>query len=251
MNHFILLLAGIQLNILTKYPETIRYFKAFAPKDSVHCLAVSDCDDPILTCNDITANIFIPEKDWQEYKSWGIIDCPHSEYSLLTEYCSDAILKYDCVIVHATAIRWRNHAYLICAASGTGKSTQTRWLQELCPGDFKVICGDRPILSFEESSISVFPSPWNGKENWHGADSAPIAGLILLERGEENKLVSLTTKEAILPMYTHFIHSAWDMDNIRKVAELETRLLQAVPTWKLTSHDVPASTKLLLESVFE
>ena len=226
-------------------------------------------------------SVHIPEADWAEYLDDGMEDCAHTEYSMLTPYFSDALLAHDRVIMHAVAIRHRDKAYLICAASGTGKSTQARTLQELRPGEFAVICGDRPILEFrpvaapsgrhaspslpqgnlpvanpaaptpaEEWSVIIHPSPWNGKENWHGAQAAPLAGLILLERGEENALAVLSDREAALPVYPHFIQTAWEPDNIRKIAELETRLLRSVPIWRLTTNQVPDSTKLLLEAVF-
>ncbi|MBR7009354.1 MAG: hypothetical protein IKI02_00410, partial [Oscillospiraceae bacterium] len=105
---------------------------------------------------------------------------------------------------------------------------------------------DRP----QTSSLLVHPSPWNGKENWHGAEAAPLAGLILLSRGPENRLTALTDREAALTMYQHFLQSAWVPENIRRVAALETRLLRAVPIWLLESDQVPDSTRLLLDAVF-
>ena len=98
--------------------------------------------------------------------------------------------------------------------------------------------------------VTVHPSAWNGKENWHGAEAAPLAGLILLERGEKNRIVSLRPKEAALEMYTHFIQTGRDEKNLCRVAELETRLLSSVPIWRLSTNEVPASTELLLEAVF-
>ena len=215
--------------------------------------------------------VHIDDRNWADYLAEGMEPCAHTEYSMLTPHFSDALLAFDRVILHGVAIRWRDRAWLICAASGTGKSTQAKHLQTLRPGEFSIICGDRPVLEFRSPchcepvtdvtgvairppsppcEIIVHPSPWNGKENWHGADAAPLAGIILLERGEENALVSLTEREAALPFYPNFIQTAWEPENIKKIAELETRMLQAVPIWKLTTFQVPDSTKLLLEAVF-
>ena len=217
-----------------RFADTARYFQ-------------TDPNGPVPTdCMPVTVH---PEA-WQELSDAGIELCAHTEYSVLTAFISDALLPLGCVVFHAVALRWRGRAWLICAESGVGKSTQARWLRRLRPEEFGVISGDRPILSFQANEITVHPSPWNGKEDWHGADAAPLAGLILLERGEENRLASMTDKEAALPMYPHFIQTAWEADKIRKVAELETRLLSSVPIWKLTTHQVPDSTRLLLEAVF-
>ena len=264
-------LAGKTFSCRLLFSETAKYFKYFQiPDPGAPCVGAG--------------SVCMTEKDWQFFLDSGADEDAHSEYSLLCFNMSDALLPYDRVLIHAVAIRWRDRAYLICAGSGTGKSTQARTLQELRPGEFSVICGDRPALEFCRAvsddncskritpadsaakttsvcppsgppadakwEIIIHPSPWNGKENWYGADAAPLAGLILLERGETNKIVSISPKEAALSMYTHFIQTAWEADGIRKVAELENRLLQTVPIWKLTTHHVPDSTELLLEAVF-
>ena len=171
-------------------------------------------------------------------------------------------MQHDRVLVHGVALRWKDRAWLICAPSGVGKSTQARFLQELRPGEFGVICGDRPVLEFCHSerseaesknpspTILVHPSPWNGKEKWCGAEAAPLAGIIFLERGGSNQLFSVSPKEIALPFFQQIIQSAKDAEMIRLAAAYETRLLNAVPLWKLVSHEVPDSTRLLLQTVF-
>ena len=154
------------------------------------------------------------------------------------------------MILHAVALRWNDKAWLITARSGVGKSTQAKYLQELCPGEFGIICGDRPILEFRENDIIAHPSPWNGKENWHGAEKAPLGGVILLERGDENRIESLSPKEAAIPVYVQVIQNAVEAEKIHKSTALITRLLKNVPIWRLTTHQVPDSTRLLLEKVF-
>ena len=288
-------LAGLTFSCRLRYPESARYFQK------------PDPGAPRVG----TGSVSMSKEDWQFFVADGAEESPFSEYSLLCFNFSDALLPYDRVLVHGVALRWRDRAYLICADSGVGKSTQARCLRDLRPGEFSIICGDRPALEFrpcapvgadahigpsaspachserseesasppchsergeesvspvqslpprgkvsrpeavtDEGPILVHPSPWNGKENWHGAPAAPLAGLILLERGEENRLVSLTDREAALPMYSHLIQTGCEPENIRRVAALETRLLQSVPIWKLTTFRVPDSTRLLLDAVF-
>ena len=217
-----------------RFAETARYFQS-AP----------DAAEPASS-----ELISLAPEDWEELAREGVEASAYIEYTVLTPYVSDVLLPFDCVVLHAVALRWRGRAYLICAKSGVGKSTQARWLQTLRPGEFGVICGDRPILSFHDNEIMVHPSPWNGKENWHDAEAAPLAGLILLERGKKNRIVSLRPKEAALEMYPHFIQTGRDEKNLCRVAELETRLLSSVPIWRLSTNEVPASTELLLEAVF-
>ena len=207
----------------------------------------------------------ITDEDWAFYRDEGFQQNAHMEYSLLSVHFSDALLAFDRVLFHGVALRCHDKAYLICAGSGVGKSTQAYYLRKLRPGEFGIICGDRPILEFRKSlppagevsahgaladEVYVHPSPWNGKENWHDADGAPLAGVIVLVRGDENKFEALSKNNAVLPLYPQFIHTACKKENIYRVAAMETCLVNSVPIWKLTTFQVPDSTNLLLENLF-
>lgn len=234
MTDFTVTLAGRSFRVSARYAETASYFPA------------PDPEAPLVP----GAPVSIPETDWQEYLQSGMEDCAHTEYSMLTAHCSDALLAFDCVILHAAALRWRDRSWLIIAPSGVGKSTQMRNLQELLPGEVSVICGDRPVLERCGGAFRVHPSPWNGKENWHGAEAAPLGGLILLRRGPENRLYALREDEAILNLYVAFIQTSASVEAVTKVADLEDGVLRAVPTWLLVSDTVPDSTRCLVEGIF-
>ncbi len=236
-------LAGIRVPCALQFPENAARLSA-VPLDREAC-----------PCEPVS----IPAPHWAYYATLGLHNCPDGEYTVLSAYCSEALMAHDRMIFHSVAIRWRDKAYLISAPSGVGKSTQAKHLQALCPGAFSVICGDRPVLQFcpaldcapdAASSVIVHPSCWNGKEGWHGAGAAPLAGLIVLERGEENKICALSAREAALPVFQQCLQSYSRSDIVQTTAKMTTKLLQLVPIWKLTTHEVPDSTKLLLETVF-
>ena len=152
--------------------------------------------------------------------------------------------------MHAAAFRDEEKAWLIAADPGVGKSTQIRTLQELYPGTFSVVCGDRPVLQLmEDGMVMVHPSPWNGKEFWGGADAAPLAGIICLRRGEEDAVHMLRRKDAVIPVYGSLIHTAICEDIIRRAAAFADALLQGVPVWDFVNRDIPGSTELLYQKV--
>ena len=273
MEHFFSVsLGGVSLPCAARYDQTEAYFRPLQAEASS-----SGCSP-----------VRISETEWLEYLDEGLVPCAHTEYSLLTPCFADRLMQQGSAIVHAVALRWRDSAYLLCAPSGVGKSTQTRFLQELRPGEFSVICGDRPVLQFcykdvcrdkhclsvgeqcsslhtvsnselsedtasvatGKRSILVHPSPWNGKENWHGADAAPLAGVILLSRGSEDRLFSLSAKEAGIPLFMQFIYHATTAELVKAAASFTTMILENVPAWRLESNRPPASTELLLNAVF-
>ena len=218
-----LTLSELTLPVDLRYAETARFFSApdlSAPTAGITPAAISD---------------------WElaEALRLGMPDSPESEYSILSGACSDVLIPFDRALFHAVALRWRGFAWLIVAASGVGKTTQFRTLDALRPGEFSMICGDRPVLDFRGDRVLVWPSPWDGKEHLHGAPPSPLAGIIFLERGEKNNLVALTEREAILRAYPAWIYNAKDASAVEKIAAFETKLLTSVPLWRLTVATVP------------
>ncbi len=175
----------------------------------------------------------------------------YAEYSLFSLAASDALMESDKCVFHSAAVCYRDRAYLIAGPPGMGKSTQVRTLRELHPEEFSVISGDRPVLCCEdEHEIMVWPSPWNGKEGWNGANKAPLAGLVLLERGEENSICRVRKKEAVLQVFNSIFQYRETDEQIYRTSRLAAKILSAAPIWKLTSYSIPDSTKLLYTAVF-
>ena len=276
MKHLIQVpLAGLCFPCELRYPQGAKCFPQADPSA-----------DPM-----IRPPVRLSEEDWKTFIDSGMQPCARTEFSALTAAFSDALMEYDRMILHAVAVRWRDRAWLFCAPSGVGKSTQAKYLQALRPGEFSIICGDRPVLEFRhserseesapqntchsersaaepknpsppltgspggpfqnsEAGILVHPSPWNGKENWHGAEAAPLGGIIVLSRGEENKVEPIRKRDAVIPVFAQVIQTCTKRETILKSAELTTRLLNGAPLWRMVSAEVPDSTKLLLETVF-
>ena len=237
MEPFQITLAGVRLTCEPRFSETRNYFLRFPVASEP---AAVSSPDPVS----------IPPVHWDFTHQTHIAAKAASEYSELTAFLSDALMPFQRVVIHAAAVRWHDRAWLICGKSGVGKSTQVHWLQALRPGEFSVICGDRPVLEFQNERILVHPSVWNGKEGWCGAETTPLAGVILLLRGAENSLQPLSVPAAAVTLFPSFFFSGWNVERIHRAADLASRMIQSVPRWVLKSFQVPDSTNLLLETVF-
>ncbi len=240
-----LCVGGAEISVKYRYDATKAYFTNFEKIGFDENDRAGDPGSPALL-----PVASISDEDWDYYLSLGMMDTPHTEYNMLTAHIGDCMLDNSRMIVHSVALNYCGQAWLICARSGVGKSTQARLLQELCPGDFSVICGDRPILEFHEDLILVHPSPWNGKEGWQGGEAAPLKGMILLKRGDKDEISEIVPRRAIDAFYPQIIQTAKEEARIHKSAELATTLLSTISLWSMTSCNLPDSTKLLLRTVF-
>lgn len=176
-----------------------------------------------------------PESSWDAY----------AEYRCLLNLASDAMMKHDQLLFHSAAVLLGDKVWLLAGPTGVGKSTQYRNLKKLYPDEIGIICGDNPVLVFEENDISVFPSPWNGKENWGSMKTGELAGIILLKQAKENSVESVSSQDAVIPVYHQIITYAKTEEQIRLIASLEERLITSVPIWQFSNTGDMDSSKML------
>lgn len=96
------------------------------------------------------------------------------------------------VLFHAAAISVDNRAFLFTAQSGVGKTTHIRLLKSIFGDSVKIINGDKPVLRYTDGRITVYGSPWNGKENYGEDISAGLGAVFFLSRAAENSCVEVS-----------------------------------------------------------
>ena len=174
------------------------------------------------------------------------------EFRTQTELSSHHLLQYGCCFFHAVSFCWQGRAFLLTAPSGTGKTTQFLNWQRLHPGEITMICGDMPVLERrDDGTIWVHPSPWNGKEDLGDRHHppAPLAGIVLLEQGQDNTIAPLPVREAIPALFPQFIVQPNTEAEILALTGLMDQMLRTVPVRKLTNRGDDASTELLRQTL--
>ncbi len=222
------------------YPETARYMRSI----------IGNLPDEITESTTQAAEISVSEEAFTAWEETGNPADAYAEFCLISLPTSEVLLKNNRCVFHAAAISCQGRAWLIAAGSGVGKSTQCRNLMSLWPEDFLIINGDKPVLEvLQDNQVMVHPSPWNGKEGWHGAPAAPLAGIVLLRRGLENSLVPITKEEAAIGVFLSVFQDYTDEETIQMAAFMAEKIVNSSPVWFMTTHTVPDSTKLLYECI--
>lgn len=176
---------------------------------------------------------------------------PAAEYYACTSAVSDALLPRGCIF-HGAAFRLRGKAYLFTGVSGVGKSTQLKNWMKGFPGEIGVINGDKPALSCDDSgTITVYPSPWTGKENMHGADAAPLAGIICLKQGPENKVVRGQLKDIVPFLYNRVFADVNTREDAERVGAFTEALIKATPVFVMTNRGDMDSTAMIRQTLLE
>ena len=99
---------------------------------------------------------------------------------------AQAILPYDAVSLHASAVVSEGKAFLFMGKSGTGKSTHSAlWIRHI--GDTELLNDDNPIVRVIDGKAFVYGSPWSGKTPCYRNVSAPVAAMVRLKQGPRNR----------------------------------------------------------------
>ncbi len=219
------------------YPETAGYLSGILTGQE------TACEGPCVAVD--TRDLAL----WEEKEGKA---GPFAEFCLACMPTSELLLGHDACIFHAAALRRKDRAWLIAAGSGVGKTTHCRSLLSLWPEEFSVINGDKPLLkACPDETVMVCPSPWNGKEGMKGAEEAPLSGIFLLSRGEENRVVRLKKEDAAASIFLSIFQSGRDKESIVLAAKMAEGILESCPVWLLTSRDIPASAYLAYECISE
>ncbi len=160
---------------------------------------------------------------------------PFLERAAIQRAVAEYLFDRDVLMLHGSTVAVDGRAYLFTARCGTGKSTHTRlWCRVF--GDRAVMVNDdKPFLKITGDGVWACGSPWSGK---HGLDTniaVPLAGICILERGQENRIAPCTAEDA-LPMLLHQGYCPLDEEKRASYKALVDSLAQRVPLWKMACN---------------
>lgn len=117
-----------------------------------------------------------------------------------------AVIKYNTMLIHSSAVVYNGGAYLFSALSGGGKSTHTALWKKAFGDDVKIINDDKPVVQIKDNECIVYGTPFDGGSGIATNDSAPLKAIIFIEKGEENSIRIPTTTEVIQNLYFSTAH---------------------------------------------
>ena len=142
-----------------------------------------------------------------------------------------ALLHFDGMLLHASAVAFDGKAYLFSAPSGTGKSTHTReWVRAL-PGAF-ILNDDKPALRLVDGTVYACGTPFSGSSPLSVNVMLPVGGICVLERGDVNEIRPLGAAEALPWVYGQTTKQVDAPEGELLLSVLE-RVLGAVRLWRL------------------
>ena len=170
---------------------------------------------------------------WNPSTGRGAVRQPLSPYaidSVLRIIHSLMLAKQGGFLVHAaSAIRF-GQAFLFAGVSGAGKTTISR----LAPPDTRLLTDEISYVVQQDGEYCACGTPFAGELAQVGENvSAPIKAVFLLEKGPENRIVTVSKPEAIRSLMRNILFFADDAELVNEVFHSACEFASKVPVRRL------------------
>lgn len=216
MAEFTVNFAGLNIGINSIYDYTYNFCKDYLTDEPAD-FSVETNEEKIQ--DEIDISEFNPPRDYAESI------CIYREIA-------ERLPLYNRFIFHGASISYKDNGYIFTAPSGTGKSTHISLWQKYLDG-VEIVNGDKPILHFEtDGTITVYSTPYAGKEGWQNHSSAPLKSLCIINRGDKNSIEKVAYRDFLSDTFKQ-IYKPYDMHAAIKTLELFDILTKNIPLYLL------------------
>lgn len=153
------------------------------------------------------------------------------------------LLKFNGMMLHASAVALGGKAYLFSGPPGMGKSTHTKLWESLFP-EAKVFNDDKPALRNIDGAWYAYGTPWAGKHGININLKASLGGICFLRRGEKNSIRRLSSFEAASAIISQTMRYFMTAKPLDAMLDLVDRLVKDVPVFELTATPEPEAAML-------
>lgn len=161
---------------------------------------------------------------------------------------ASAALSYDAMLFHGSAIAVDGNAYIFTAKSGTGKSTHARLWREVFGDRAQMVNDDKPWIKEKDGKFYVYGTPWNGKHHLDTNAAFPIAGIAIVNRAAENKIVRANGM-ASFPMIYSQTNRPFEKDALQKTVAKVGKMCEKVPIYNLYCNMDQEAAKVCFEGM--
>lgn len=182
--------------------------------------------------DEIEIRLSITEDEYQRFSEvYPNFSKGDAEYLIYGSKFYSCLVKKNGLLLHSSCVVYKGYSYLFSANSGTGKSTHTQlWLQRF--EDAKILNDDKPAVLIKENGIFAYGTPFSGKTNLNINENYPIKGIIFLNRGENNSIEYMDSKEAIYNILSQTIRP-YRSENMDIVLNYIDKIVTNIPIYKL------------------
>ncbi|KGK91409.1 hypothetical protein DP73_03865 [Desulfosporosinus sp. HMP52] len=191
----------------------------------------------IITCRDFTDSN--PDESFSK-QTWVFA---HVMMGVIYRY---NLLNHNGTVIHSSALKYKDRAFIFSAPSGTGKSTHTKLWQKHV-NNVTILNDDTPAVRIIEDRPFIFGTPWSGSSLIHCNDSAPLEAIVILEQAEENRIRLLNNQEAILRVMPRVFLPYFDRKMMETSIGIFDKIISVVPIYLLQCRADQAAVEMVYQ----
>lgn len=183
--------------------------------------------------------LYYPASRWDHYRShWHCAHLLGGEAMLLGQ---------NAFLLHSSVVMVNGKTVLFSGPSGAGKSTQASLWEQFAGAD--ILNGDRCVVMKKDDGFYGGGSPWCGTSGIYRPEQAPIAGIVLIKQGPEERLRRLGF-ESFVPLFSQTTLNSWDSTFMNTVSGLYSELLEQVSVYELVCRPGREAVELVYQTLF-
>ena len=163
------------------------------------------------------------------------------EKTAIHKLLAEALIDYDVLLFHGSALEFDGEGIVFSAKSGTGKSTHSRLWREVFGSKVRMINDDKPMIRVDE--MRIYGTPWNGKHGLGNNISAPLKAIVKIERAQENRIIPINPRDAMRLLMDQAYFSQLPEKKVR-VLDLEMKLVENVAFYRLECNMDPEAARV-------
>lgn len=221
-------IAGLNVRMICNFPYAQRLCADFSVEPCKADMTVS-----------VTPEEIAQERD--QYTETTFSD-GYCEGICLYRAIAEQLPEHDGFVFHGAAVTIDGKGYVFAAPSGTGKTTHITLLLKNYPDHVGIVNGDKPVIRKIDGEWRVCSTPWAGKEGWKTNSTAPLAGIVLVERAEENSIAPVSPEENFDPIMRQ-VYIPKSAESCMATLSLVDEMSQSVRFYRLGCNMEPAAAK--------
>lgn len=155
-----------------------------------------------------------------------------------------ALLRFDGLMLHASAVALDGKAYLFSGPCGVGKSTHTRLWRTVFGDGVVVFNDDKPALRRLDGGWYAYGTPWCGKDGINVNMKVPLAGICFLKQSDRNEIRRMEGKEALAKVIAQTTYHLRDASKMLLMMTNVERLITEIPIYELCNRPERAAAEL-------
>lgn len=153
------------------------------------------------------------------------------------------------IVLHGAAIEYKAQGIIFSGVSGAGKSTQAHLWQYY--REALILNGDAPAIHDMDGIPRVYGTPWCGSSEEAINRSIPLKAVILVKKGEVNKIRKLDEREAVLALFSNTFHMNFDLAVIDFCMAYIQKLVKHIEVYELTCRVDEGAVEVVQSAIFK